>query len=62
MYTFILCIFYYSRSPPTESISGVPPSNPNHPAFHRSVSQPNTSTEEGASIWDTNTNKQNMGK
>ena len=50
-----------SRSPPTESISGVPPSNPNHPAFHRSVSQPDTSTDEGASIWDTNTNKQNMG-
>lgn len=45
-----------SRSPPTESVS---PSNPSHPAFHRSASQPNTASEE--SIWDTTT-KQNMGQ
>ncbi|CAG2189499.1 GIGYF [Mytilus edulis] len=44
------------RSPPTESVS---PSNPSHPAFHRSASQPNTASEE--SIWDTTT-KQNMGQ
>lgn len=50
-----------SRSPPTESLPGVSQSNPSHPAFHRSASQPVTAAEEGVSIWDTNTKQQNVG-
>jgi hypothetical protein len=53
---------YHDENKFNFQFSTLPPSNPNHPAFHRSVSQPDTSTDEGASIWDTNTNKQNMGK